>query len=125
MVGVPRSNGCALCLNRRVKCDEVKPACGNCLKYGADCPGYDKSRKFVIGKHVIRKKRHASKSIEAPPSIAEGSGSDSSHTILRRHMQGPNANPSQNSRLSPLPTSIAPNRGQFIVTLMQVLRNTH
>lgn len=32
-------------------------ACGNCHKYGAECPGYDKAHKFVDGKHAVRSKR--------------------------------------------------------------------
>lgn len=54
MVGVPRSKGCALCVKRRVKCDQNLPFCGNCNKYGAGCPGYEKSRKFVSVKHAVR-----------------------------------------------------------------------
>lgn len=57
MVGVPRSTGCHLCIKRRVKCDQSRPGCGNCAKYGADCPGYDKSFKFVAGKHHVRQRR--------------------------------------------------------------------
>ncbi|KAH7162408.1 C6 zinc finger domain protein [Dactylonectria estremocensis] len=56
MVGVPRSSGCQLCRKRKVKCDETHPACGNCVKYGAECPGYDRSLKFVAGKHQIRQR---------------------------------------------------------------------
>lgn len=54
MVGVPRSNACALCLSRRVKCDEARPSCSNCVKYGATCPGYVRGAKFVAGKHVVK-----------------------------------------------------------------------
>lgn len=54
MVGVPRSKGCLLCVKRRVKCDEVRPWCGNCARYGTECPGYDRPVKFVTGKHRIR-----------------------------------------------------------------------
>ncbi|KAK8139136.1 hypothetical protein PG984_002516 [Apiospora sp. TS-2023a] len=54
MVGVPRSNACALCLSRRVKCDETRPSCSNCVKYGAACPGYVRGAKFVAGKHVVK-----------------------------------------------------------------------
>ncbi|KAK7908659.1 hypothetical protein PG985_015962 [Apiospora marii] len=54
MVGVPRSNACALCLSRRVKCDEARPSCSNCVKYGAACPGYVRGAKFVAGKHVVK-----------------------------------------------------------------------
>ncbi|KAL7950424.1 hypothetical protein V8C42DRAFT_306463 [Trichoderma barbatum] len=56
MVGVPRSSGCQLCRQRRVKCDEARPECGNCRKYGAQCPGYERAIKFVSGKHTIRSK---------------------------------------------------------------------
>ncbi|KAF5004257.1 hypothetical protein FDECE_9234 [Fusarium decemcellulare] len=56
MVGVPRSTGCQRCRARKVKCDEVRPACGNCVKYGAECPGYDRNIKFVAGKHQIRQR---------------------------------------------------------------------
>ncbi len=57
MVGVPRSAGCHLCVKRRVKCDQQKPDCGNCVKYGAECPGYERGFKFVAGKHVVRSRR--------------------------------------------------------------------
>lgn len=32
--------GCVKCKQRRVKCDEKKPACLRCLKYGVSCSGY-------------------------------------------------------------------------------------
>ncbi|OKL59035.1 hypothetical protein UA08_05592 [Talaromyces atroroseus] len=38
--------GCGTCRSRRVKCDEVHPICGNCVRYGVECfydrfkPGY-------------------------------------------------------------------------------------
>lgn len=57
MVGVPRSTGCQLCVKRRVKCDQGRPSCSNCVKYGAPCPGYDRQMKFVAGKHHIRSRR--------------------------------------------------------------------
>ncbi|KAL6859599.1 hypothetical protein J3F83DRAFT_763128 [Trichoderma novae-zelandiae] len=56
MVGVPRSSGCQLCRQRRVKCDEARPECGNCRRYGAQCPGYERALKFVSGKHAVRSK---------------------------------------------------------------------
>ncbi|OQE19455.1 hypothetical protein PENSTE_c015G09514 [Penicillium steckii] len=30
-------NGCQSCKTRKVKCDEGKPRCNNCIKHGADC----------------------------------------------------------------------------------------
>lgn len=56
MVGVPRSTGCRLCRTRKVKCDTLKPSCGNCIKYGAECPGYSRGLKFVDEKHQIRQR---------------------------------------------------------------------
>ncbi|KAK4671433.1 hypothetical protein QC764_600400 [Podospora pseudoanserina] len=32
--------GCRTCKVRRLRCDEAKPACENCLKKGFQCPGY-------------------------------------------------------------------------------------
>ncbi|OCL13168.1 putative C6 finger domain protein [Glonium stellatum] len=66
MVGVPRSGGCSFCIKRRVKCDEARPACSKCQKYGIECPGYEKVLKFVAGKnHRSRpQNRHA-----RPPQI--------------------------------------------------------
>ncbi|CAG8304880.1 unnamed protein product [Penicillium salamii] len=48
MFGRPRSQGCILCRKRKVKCDEGKPACGNCAVYGRECPGYQKSLPLVF-----------------------------------------------------------------------------
>lgn len=56
MVGVPRSSGCQLCRKRRVKCDEARPACGNCIRYGSECPGYERGMKFVVEKHKVKSK---------------------------------------------------------------------
>lgn len=33
-------SGCVTCKERRVKCDEGKPKCLRCIKFGADCGGY-------------------------------------------------------------------------------------
>lgn len=46
MVGVPRSKGCLLCRKRRIRCDQDRPHCSQCRKYGAVCPGYKRSLKF-------------------------------------------------------------------------------
>ncbi|KIW35049.1 uncharacterized protein PV07_01775 [Cladophialophora immunda] len=34
------SKGCHSCRKRRVKCDEKRPHCGNCVKRKQQCPGY-------------------------------------------------------------------------------------
>ncbi|CAK7218698.1 hypothetical protein SBRCBS47491_003597 [Sporothrix bragantina] len=70
MVGVPRSRGCLLCVRRRVRCDEGRPGCAKCMTYGAECPGYDRSLKFVTGKHQVRKRGQGR---DHDPSAVEGS----------------------------------------------------
>lgn len=42
------------CLVKRPLILTIFTACGNCIKYGADCPGYEKGRKFVSVKHAVR-----------------------------------------------------------------------
>lgn len=34
------SLGCELCRRRKIRCDQTRPACGQCIKHGVDCPGY-------------------------------------------------------------------------------------
>ncbi|KAJ5173098.1 hypothetical protein N7492_005691 [Penicillium capsulatum] len=46
MVGVPHSTGCALCLERHIKCDEAVPECSQCRRYGRACPGYRRTFRF-------------------------------------------------------------------------------
>ncbi|PVH81457.1 hypothetical protein DL98DRAFT_514620 [Cadophora sp. DSE1049] len=36
--------GCITCRKRRVKCDETRPSCKRCLKYGTQCSGYPAGR---------------------------------------------------------------------------------
>lgn len=81
MVGVPRSHGCMLCVRRRVRCDEGRPGCTKCATYGADCPGYDRSLKFVTGKHQVRKRGQASEAASHAghsSSISSSSGAGAS-----------------------------------------------
>lgn len=42
MVNRGASNGCLTCKQRRVKCDEAKPRCQQCLRLGRECTGYGK-----------------------------------------------------------------------------------
>ncbi|KAL1648405.1 hypothetical protein SLS58_002158 [Diplodia intermedia] len=48
MVGVPgRSKGCATCRKRKKGCDLQRPGCGQCLRSGLECGGYDRQRIFI------------------------------------------------------------------------------
>ncbi|OAA73914.1 C6 zinc finger domain protein [Cordyceps fumosorosea ARSEF 2679] len=109
MVGVPRSTGCHLCRKRRVKCDEVKPACGNCAKYGAECPGYERSLKFVSEKHQVRTKRNRS---------SPGSSS-SAWSVVTAGGSGRSSPVSSSPSFVLEPT---PHRGQFVSTMVETAR---
>lgn len=39
-------NGCSLCKQKRLKCDETRPECLMCAKNGRKCPGYTQSFKW-------------------------------------------------------------------------------
>lgn len=38
--GTKSRSGCQTCKVKRLKCDETKPACSNCVNRGLQCPGY-------------------------------------------------------------------------------------
>ncbi|OJJ62423.1 hypothetical protein ASPSYDRAFT_1167762 [Aspergillus sydowii CBS 593.65] len=51
MGGIPyTSGGCGTCRRRKVKCDETRPECLRCTKYGHKCTGYDNKKVFVHGR---------------------------------------------------------------------------
>jgi hypothetical protein len=47
----------------RQQCDEGRPQCENCLKYGTICPGYDRGLKFVTGKPYRTKRSRVGNSV--------------------------------------------------------------
>ncbi|KUM62522.1 hypothetical protein ACN42_g4593 [Penicillium freii] len=62
MVGVPHSTGCALCRERRIKCDEAVPECSQCQKYGRACPGYRRTFRFQDeGPNLARRHRSSTR----------------------------------------------------------------
>ncbi|KAE8150218.1 putative C6 finger domain protein [Aspergillus avenaceus] len=79
-MGVPRSNGCLLCVQRRVKCDEKLPGCARCETYGKPCPGYDRGFKFVVGKPYRSRRPPRSTAPELRGLSDDASGSKSQYT---------------------------------------------
>ncbi|OGE48831.1 hypothetical protein PENARI_c025G12080 [Penicillium arizonense] len=59
MVGVPHSNGCALCRERRIKCDEAVPGCNNCHRYRRSCPGYRRALRFQDEGPILARRHHS------------------------------------------------------------------
>ncbi|KAH8880719.1 C6 zinc finger domain protein [Thozetella sp. PMI_491] len=117
MVGVPRSTGCQLCVKRRVKCDQQKPACGNCIKYGADCPGYERGFKFVAGKHAVRSRNKAGSPEDGQSSSSSSTATPSSSSSGANSRTGSLPNSQSLTLLTP-----ADNRGLFLGNILQSLR---
>jgi Fungal specific transcription factor domain/Fungal Zn(2)-Cys(6) binuclear cluster domain len=65
MVGVPRSKGCRVCVQRRVRCDLTRPTCNNCKKGNRPCPGFEPDLKFQDEGERLRR-RFAQKEARAP-----------------------------------------------------------
>ncbi|KAF2819597.1 hypothetical protein CC86DRAFT_132019 [Ophiobolus disseminans] len=73
------SRGCGMCKNRRIKCDEKRPTCGNCKKSGRDCPGYPDEFDLVFRDENKAMARKAKKASTLAPSRSS-TGESSSHT---------------------------------------------
>lgn len=136
MVGVPRSLGCQLCVKRRVKCDQTRPACSRCTKYGATCPGYERPLKFVAGKHQLRPRRQEDYTSPVPlsgPSTVSGtddksvlSGSNNSRPYtteaftvrpLARYVAQHQGQPS-------IPVPLSGDRGQIVLAYLNTVNHT-
>lgn len=119
MVGVPRSQGCHLCIKRRVKCDQGQPGCQNCRKYKANCPGYSKELKFISGKHHIRSRRN--KAAESQVFLTAHNRSASDHRLA-----SPNNKHSDEHDQSVVVTLVrtpTPSPGQYIGNLVATVRS--
>ncbi|TWU73608.1 hypothetical protein ED733_001122 [Metarhizium rileyi] len=121
MVGVPRSTGCQLCRKRRVKCDEVRPRCGNCCRYGADCPGYGRDIKFVTGKHVIRQRKNAGdRNSQGSSKVASAFSTASRSSWASQSSNGPS--PASESTVSAPQRPPRPNRAEFVSTIVSSVK---
>ncbi|KAI8279615.1 hypothetical protein K4K59_008854 [Colletotrichum sp. SAR11_240] len=70
MVGVPgRSKGCNTCRKRKKGCDLQRPVCGQCLKAGIECAGYERKRIFVNVTSKNPKPKNTALALVAPPTI--------------------------------------------------------
>ncbi|PKY03324.1 hypothetical protein P168DRAFT_319853 [Aspergillus campestris IBT 28561] len=67
MVGVPHSTGCALCRERRIKCDQAIPDCTQCRRYGRPCPGYRKTYRFQDERPGLERKHRSSSTTTSSP----------------------------------------------------------
>ncbi|RHZ59021.1 Zn(II)2Cys6 transcription factor [Aspergillus thermomutatus] len=56
------SKGCGQCRSRKIRCDQVRPACSQCLKGNRACPGYRDELSLMFrdeSQQVVRKARNS------------------------------------------------------------------
>ncbi|KAL2072035.1 hypothetical protein VTL71DRAFT_11378 [Oculimacula yallundae] len=61
--------GCYTCKFRRVKCDEAKPQCNRCIKFGVDCDGYPAPKGPPRISKDVRSRDGQSKALLPRPSV--------------------------------------------------------
>ncbi|KAL1844112.1 hypothetical protein VTJ49DRAFT_4964 [Mycothermus thermophilus] len=71
------SKGCQMCRQRRIKCDETKPVCNQCIKARRQCPGYRDEFDLILRNENQAAKRRALK-LSAPRRRATNSSTASS-----------------------------------------------
>ncbi|KUJ19898.1 uncharacterized protein LY89DRAFT_464954 [Mollisia scopiformis] len=58
-------NGCVSCKSSHMRCDEGKPICRNCLKYGRSC-GYTRGRGLASDQPLVKASNEAPESLFSP-----------------------------------------------------------
>ncbi|VUC31751.1 unnamed protein product [Clonostachys rosea] len=61
--------GCITCKRRHVKCDEQKPACQRCIKWGGQCEGYQKRPESAAANENQESEAQSSASEDTSPRI--------------------------------------------------------
>lgn len=78
-VKAPRSKGCRVCVQRRIKCDQTRPFCQRCLRANRPCTGFEVQfvdegpalRGFFEGSGNEQSAGRASSSSSSSPSLPE------------------------------------------------------
>ncbi|KAF2195344.1 hypothetical protein K469DRAFT_698926 [Zopfia rhizophila CBS 207.26] len=109
------SRGCQMCKNRRIKCDEKRPICGQCQKSGRTCPGYPDEFDLVFRNENVALERKARKA-SSSKSSGGSQGSPSSLSPPSSFEITPGASPiayAESSR-SRTRTSSGPSQCQLV-----------
>jgi hypothetical protein len=80
MVGIPRSKGCRICVQRRVRCDLTRPICNNCKKGNRPCPGFDSDLRIHDEGTKLRKRFAQKDDVHGAKLDFESSPSTSGHS---------------------------------------------
>lgn len=103
------SRGCLRCRQRRVRCDESRPACQRCIHRNEACEGY-RDESSLIFRHETDKVIEYSRAVQmaSPPSYK-----DSSHSLPRKRSRSANAS-SASRRSTCFSSSLAPEEASGI-----------
>ncbi|OIW27650.1 hypothetical protein CONLIGDRAFT_441613 [Coniochaeta ligniaria NRRL 30616] len=45
---------CIVCRSRKVRCDRIRPSCGNCIRLGVHCPGFDPEQRTISRGQMLK-----------------------------------------------------------------------
>ncbi|EAU30903.1 predicted protein [Aspergillus terreus NIH2624] len=90
MVAVPYSTGCRTCIQRRIKCDESRPACRRCERRGIQCPGYQKPLRFIPVTTPAQRERPVDSAITSKPSIVPDQNAPKARPPAKRPLRQQN-----------------------------------
>ncbi|KAF4970998.1 hypothetical protein FSARC_2101 [Fusarium sarcochroum] len=74
-------NGCVTCRARRLKCDETKPECNNCIRLSLPCGGYAprivfKDQTELLNQSAPRRTRSDQRSADSAAEVGQQDGAD-------------------------------------------------
>lgn len=104
------SKGCSNCRKRRIKCDQLDPACSQCLRAGKTCDGYRNQLNLMFrneNEKVMQKargpKQHAQQS-QSPSSLLSSPPKErTTHIIVRDTIFSPFSEDCEELAKSPFP----------------------
>ena len=67
-----RRTGCPTCRQRRVRCDETRPACQNCQRTSRQCPGYSHAFAQVTVRDILNNRSRPTGVVPSTPRIVSG-----------------------------------------------------
>ncbi|KAF2478056.1 uncharacterized protein BDR25DRAFT_250586 [Lindgomyces ingoldianus] len=109
------SRGCQMCKNRRIKCDEKRPICGQCQKSGRTCPGYPDEFDLVFRDENKAMERKRKTSGSGSKSVGGSQGSPSSVSPSSTFEISPGASPPSFAESSRSRTPPDASQGQLVV----------
>lgn len=80
-------NGCITCKQKRLKCDELKPSCMNCLKRNIECGGYSTRFKWIEPSSVRKPSTSAASILRKSSDVNQVPESKKPALLLNQHLE--------------------------------------